>query len=60
MIIILNGGDDMLTMDQINELETILKEKKKNNQSVRIADVTRVLYPIEIKTIDQKPETVTK
>lgn len=47
----------MLTTDQINELELLLKEKKNKHQSIRIADVTKVIYPVDIKTYENNPES---
>ncbi|SFB86403.1 hypothetical protein SAMN04488102_101168 [Alkalibacterium subtropicum] len=37
----------MLTEDQIKELEHLLNEHKNNDQSLRIADVTNLIYPID-------------
>lgn len=47
----------MLTDKQITELESLIKERRKNNGSLRIADVTKVIYPVDDKTRQHKIKT---
>lgn len=48
----------MLTDNQIAELEILLKEKKEKNQSLRIAEVTKVIYPLENNPIKPNLNTL--
>jgi len=49
----------MLTDKQVTELESLLKERRKNNGSLRIADVTKVIYPVDEQTRQHKIKTAT-
>lgn len=46
----------MLTEEQINELEVLLKEHKENDLSLGIAEVTKLIYPVDEQTKQSKTE----
>ncbi|MFO8069814.1 MAG: hypothetical protein R6U02_07600 [Alkalibacterium sp.] len=39
----------MVTERQLNELEILKYERKQSNESLRIAEVTKILYPVDKK-----------
>ncbi|WP_423189517.1 hypothetical protein ACO1PF_00965 [Alkalibacterium sp. f15] len=43
----------MVTEKQLNELKTLKNKRKKSNESLRIAEVTKILYPV-VKKHGQK------
>jgi hypothetical protein len=42
-----NGGDEMLTDRQVAELKALMEKHKNSKESLRIADVTKVIYPVD-------------
>lgn len=50
----------MLTEQQLNELALLIKDRDKNNESLRIADVTKVIYPVDEQTRQHKIKTANR
>ncbi|MDZ7834147.1 MAG: hypothetical protein U5K84_01135 [Alkalibacterium sp.] len=44
----------MLTDEQIRELEMLLKNHKQSDRSLRIAEVTNLIYPVDKKSRQHK------